>query len=312
MTRKVNISYLDYNVIICYNTNKNFITVKQIKGGYCMEKIKREQIAAMNIHYLFYSLDYFLDTQAKLGVKTIELWSGAPHFFIDSMTYTDCKEVRHKIESRGLSAKIITPENCTYQYQFAAQTKELFDKSFGYFSNAIKAGAELGCEIMAINSGWGYWNEDREEAFKRSCEMISKLSEVAEKQGLILAMESLRPQESQLVTTLKDAKRMYEEVNHKCLKVMIDTTAMGVACETIDQWFDAFGENIVHMHFIDGNPYGHLIWGDGNHNLAEWIETINKRGYKGHLGQEITDFDYFENPASHDKRNMEVFAPYIA
>ena len=38
-----------------------------------MEKmIKREQIAGMNIHYLFYSLEYFLDAQAAAGIRTIE------------------------------------------------------------------------------------------------------------------------------------------------------------------------------------------------------------------------------------------------
>ena len=50
-----------------------------------MKLINREQIAGMNIHYLFYSLDYFLDKQAELGFKTIELWGGAPHFYLDSM-----------------------------------------------------------------------------------------------------------------------------------------------------------------------------------------------------------------------------------
>lgn len=273
--------------------------------------INREQIAAMNIHYLYYSLEYFLDTQAALGVKTIELWAGAPHFFLDSMTYTDCREVRHKIESRGLQAKIITPENCVYQYQFAAQTPEIYEKSFGYFSNAIKAGVELGCETMAINSGWGYWNEDREEAWKRSAAMLSRLAELAKKEGICLAMESLRLQESNLVTTLKDAKRMFDEVNHPNLKIMIDTTAMGVADETIEKWFDVFGKDIIHMHFIDGNPYGHLIWGDGNHDLSKWLEVLETRGYTGYLGQEITDFSYYEDPASHDRRNMTAFEKFI-
>lgn len=30
-----------------------------------------------------------------------------------------------------------------------------------YFKKALDAGEELGVETMAINSGWGYWNEDR-------------------------------------------------------------------------------------------------------------------------------------------------------
>ena len=51
-----------------------------------MEKlIQREQIAGMNIHYLFYSLEYFLDAQMKAGFKTIELWPGTPHFFLSYM-----------------------------------------------------------------------------------------------------------------------------------------------------------------------------------------------------------------------------------
>lgn len=59
-----------------------------------MEKlIKREQIAGMNIHYLFYSLEYFLDAQVKVGIKTIELWPGTPHFFLSYMEYSDCKKV---------------------------------------------------------------------------------------------------------------------------------------------------------------------------------------------------------------------------
>ena len=35
-----------------------------------MAQINRDRIAGMNIHYLYYSLPYFLDAQQKLGVKT--------------------------------------------------------------------------------------------------------------------------------------------------------------------------------------------------------------------------------------------------
>ena len=52
-----------------------------------------------------------------------------------------------------------------------------------------------------------------------------------------------------LATTVTDVKRMLDEVNHPNLKAMIDTTAMGVAGESIDQWFEFLGEDIIHMHF---------------------------------------------------------------
>lgn len=282
---------------------------QNMKNSNCL--IDREQIAGMNIHYLFYSLDYFLDAQVECGIKTIELWGGAPHFYLNTMEYQNCKEVKKKIQSRGLEVKVLTPENCTYQYQVAAQTPELFEKSFQYFCNGLRAANELGCKIMQINSGWGYWNEDREEAWKRSREMLSKLADEAYKLDICLAMESLRPQESQLVVTLEDAKRMFDEVNHPNLKILIDTTAMSVSGETIDDWFAVFGKEIIHMHFIDSNPYGHLAWGLGNRDLKAYLEAINRHGYKGCLGQELTEFDYFHDPLSIDKKTMEAFKPYI-
>ncbi|MCI8523018.1 MAG: sugar phosphate isomerase/epimerase [Lachnospiraceae bacterium] len=273
--------------------------------------LDRKQIAGMNIHYMMYSLDYFLDCQQKVGIETIELWAAAPHFYLDAMTYQDCKEIRRKIASRGLEVKVVTPENCTYQYQLAAPKPMFFEKSFGYFSNGLKVASELGCNIMQINSGWGLFDEDREEAWKRAREMISRLAEEAQRYDILLAMESLRPEESQLITTLPDAKRMFDEVSHPNLKILIDTTAMSVAGETMEDWFRVFGDNIIHTHFIDSNPYGHLAWGDGNRDLELYLKTLQKYHYTGLLGQELTYETYYGKPLAVDEQNMKAYAPYL-
>lgn len=273
--------------------------------------IRREQIAGMNIHYVNYSLDYFLDAQQRAGFKTIELWCAAPHVWLDHMHYYDAKQIAKKIRNRGLTVQVLTPENCTYPYQFAAKEPEHVERSFGYFSNGIRLAEELGCQYMEVNSGWGYWNEDREEAWKRSRDMLRRLAEYAKEHNITLVMESIRPEESQLVITAKDAKRMLDEVNHPNLKGMVDTCAMGVAKETLEDWFQLLGDDIRHMHFIDGQPYGHLIWGDGSHHLGKFIETLNKYNYQGYLGQEITDGRYYEDPFTHDLRNMRNFERYM-
>ncbi len=46
-----------------------------------MKKQSIKQLAAMNMHYARYSLDYFFDSIARLGFDRFELWGGAPHFF---------------------------------------------------------------------------------------------------------------------------------------------------------------------------------------------------------------------------------------
>ena len=265
----------------------------------------------MNIHYRRYSLDSFLDAQVAAGIESIEFWTGVPHYFMDAMSYSDCRSLQKKIRQRGLTAKVFTPENCMYQYQFSAAKPEMFQKSLAYFTNGIYAAAELGCGIMQCNSGWGYLDESREEAWKRAVEMISLLAREAAREGIVLAMESLRPEETNLVHTLEDTKKFIKEVGEPNLKVLIDTTAMGVAGETLTQWFEAFGEDIVHMHFVDGNPYGHLIWGDGSRNLEEDLKVLKKYGYQGGLGQEITDHRYFTDPAGYDRKNMRMFEQFL-
>ncbi|MCI6886026.1 MAG: sugar phosphate isomerase/epimerase [Lachnospiraceae bacterium] len=276
-----------------------------------MKLIEQKQLAGMNIHYRFYSLEYFLEAQVRAGFRTIELWAGSPHFFLSNLEYDDCKKIKKMIRDRNLEVKVITPENCSVPYQFAASDPELYRRSFDYFKKGLDAGEELGCRIMAVHSGRGNLNEDREEAWKRGRDMLARLADYAQTKDITLAMESLRPQETNLATTLKDVKRMIDEIHHPNFKAMIDTTAMGVAGENPEQWFQVLGSDIVHMHFIDGTPYGHLIWGDGRHNLKEWLETLNRHQYQGLLSQEITAQEYYWKPAEADRRNYAMFRPFM-
>lgn len=273
--------------------------------------IRREQVAGMNIHYVNYSLDYFLDTQQKLGFQTIELWCGTPHVWLDHMRYYDAAVLRKKIAARNLRVCVLTPENCLYPYQVGAKEKELRERSFAYFRNGILLAEELEVPMMEINSGWGYWNEPVEEAWKRSEEMLSRLADEAKEHGVTLVMESLRPEESQIVTNLEQTKRMLDAVNSPNLKPMADLCAVSVEGESLKDWFETFGKDLRHMHFIDGDPYGHLVWGDGTHHLGKEIQILNAYGYDGCLGQEITDGKYFADPKAADFRNMKNFERYI-
>ncbi len=172
--------------------------------------IRRSQVDGMNIHWAQWSLDEFLDYQARLGVVGIELWGAMPHLWIDALGYYDVQRIRHKIEQRGLVANVLCPENVVSPYQVNPQESLYEDLCYRYFANGIRCASELGCAYMSINSGWGYWNEDREEAWKRSRDILRRLSELAEVEGVILTVEALRPQESHLVVTLADTKRMYD------------------------------------------------------------------------------------------------------
>ena len=277
-----------------------------------MKLVDIDRLSVLNLHYNNYTLDYFLDCQQELGVKCVELLAAHQGLWLDDHGYQDPVPIKEKLDDHGLTCPVFTPENCSYGYQFAAKEPELKERCFRYFSNGIKFGHELGATILEANSGWGYWNEPEEEGFKRSVEMFQRLSEVAAENDMMIACESLRPQESLIGWRIDQIKHLFDEVNHPNFKVMMDLTAMSGAGETIQQWFDTFGaENIIHSHFQDCNPYGHFVWGDGNRNLKQDILDMLNNGYTGKFTQELTDGKYFADPFYHDKRNMRNLRMYF-
>lgn len=277
-----------------------------------MKYFSKDRLSVLNIHYDFYTLDYFLDCMAKLEVPNVELLGGHQGVWIDANGFADTKVIGRKLQERGLKCPIITPENCCYQYEVDVKEPILVEKAFNYFRNGLRMGAELGAHLMEINSGRGYWNEDPKEAQKRAADMLHRLSEEAEKLDMTLVCESLRPQESIFGYTLPQMKELFDLVDHPRFKMMIDTTAMCVSGETIQQWFDMFGsENILHTHFQDCDPYGHRIWGDGTQDLNAFLKTLRDNGYKGLLSQELTVRDYYQDPFFYDSRNVANLNQYL-
>lgn len=113
-----------------------------------MPYLRREQLAGMGIHYMYYSLDYFLQSQAELGFKTIEMWCGLPHFILDDYGYQDTQELKKKVESYGLHIGVFTPECSMYSYLICAHDPLAQKHSMGYYTNGIKAAGEVGAKIM--------------------------------------------------------------------------------------------------------------------------------------------------------------------
>ena len=276
-----------------------------------MAVIKEYQLVSMNQHYKRFSLDYYLDCQQKVGFKNIELWLGASHFYVDSKGYDDVKPLKKKLKDRGLNVVSVTTPSIAYQYQYASQEKEILEQSFKYFMNGIRVAEELGADRAVINSGWGYINEDSSEMWKRCCDNISRICDEAQKHGIKCVMESLRDDESNIVNNLQTAQKMFTELKNPNLYMMVDSIATGRAGESLEQWFEAFGDSLIHMHFLDGDPYDHNVWGDGNTPPQSQIETMNRYGYTGYLVQEVADDKYFSDPYRADVKNMRVLSRFI-
>lgn len=270
-----------------------------------MKNITIDKAAGMNIHYLHYPLDYFLDSMNRMQIKNIELWGGSPHYYIEDLTISGTKSIKKKIESRNLKLICFTPEQCIYPVNIAAKEPYIRERSIRYFIKSIEAASELNSPMMLVTSGWGYLSESKEEAWKRSRDSLERILHKAELLGISLSLEPLRTDESNLVNNLSSLKKMLTEIHSPVLKGMIDTIPMALAGESIEDYFSALGKDLVHIHFIDGKPRGHLAWGDGILPLGKYVESLNSNNYEGYLTLEITDSGYLSDPENAVGKSIE-------
>lgn len=272
-----------------------------------MEHVRWEQLAGMNMHYKYRTLDYFLKTQQRLGIKTIEFWCARPHFLLDDYGYESAAELKKKAADYGITIGAFSPECTIYNYALCCHDETAAKHSMGYFENGIRAAAEAGAKVMVVNCCGGARNENPRHIFDRAVQNLRKLSKTAAEEGIILAVETVRPEDATIINMLPELKELLDAVNEPQVKASLDLTSAGVAGESMKDWFEELGEKICHIRFVDGRPQGRLVWGDGLRPLEDHLELARKYNYKGLLSLAINDARYLDEPAAADEKNIETF-----
>ena len=253
-----------------------------------MQKITKDRLAGMNMNFNFYPFSYFLDAVTMAGLKNIEIWAGYPHLYSGYDSLLKVQQMASDIKSRELNVVNYTPEALIYPFNVASADKIVQAATLDFYKRNLEYASVLDCHNFLMIGGWGYYNQSIEDAEKRSVDMLSIISEYAGACGVTLLLEPLQYKESNIVIDLKSLQRMLHAVNSPYMKPMLDTVQMVSAGDTIDAYFDAFGQNLKHIHLTEGCPTGHLAWGDGNLPLKDFLHDIEKNDYQGFITLEVS------------------------
>ncbi|NRQ32825.1 TIM barrel protein [Nonomuraea sp. NN258] len=244
-------------------------------------------ITASNFSYQHLPFERFLDDAADLGREKVELWGVAPHFHVPRVSDAKARAVRRSVESRGLSVHCLTPEQVAYPVNVASPHTWLRAESVAMFRRAAELAAELGAELLLLTPGRGLESEPVEAALRRSADAIAEIASYAATLGVSCVLEALQRVESNLVNDAPALARMIGDIGAPNLGAVLDTVAMAAAGESVDDYFDALGDLVRHVHLIDGRPTGHLAWGDGTLPLADLLAAFERRGYRGLMTFEL-------------------------
>lgn len=268
----------------------------------------KSRLCAMNCHYRFYELEEFFRHAHINGIKYVELWTGPMHFYVDYNQHDGVEILKLLSEKYKIKIIGLCPEQTNPKPNNIAVKSEIGKENvYKYYKQIIDIADKIGCKQVLVTSGWAYYNESIENAWNRSVNMMKRIVEYSEKKDIMLVLEALQIDESLLVNSVKDIKKYREAVNSSNLKVCIDFGAMARAQNTIEEYFEAFGDDVRHIHFVDGKPTGHLAWSDGDRDLEKDLNDLQRYNYKGFLSLETATQRYYEKPWIAEEKTISTF-----
>ena len=162
------------------------------------------------------------------------------------------------------------------------------DALTAYMNSALDRCRELGASIIVWGSAGSRNVPDgysRDLAWEQIKTFLHYAGDIAGARNLIVAIEPLRKQESNIINTGAEALRLVHEVNHPHVKMIIDYYHLRVEKEDPDILRKARAE-IVHLHFA--NPTGRR-WPrseDEDPVYREFFQTVKQVDYRGGLSIE--------------------------
>ncbi|MCI6019853.1 MAG: TIM barrel protein [Clostridiales bacterium] len=280
-----------------------------------MISICENQFSAMNLLYSKSSMDYFLESISRLGIKNIELWGASPYYCRLDTSLSDIIKIRRKIEKNNLKLVCFTPEQCIYPLNIASNNRYIRNKSIKFYMQMAEVSGQLGTEKLLVTPGWCCYDENLSEGYKRSEESLHIIAEITGKCGVEPVLEILQYAESNLMYNLETTLWYADRLKDSEMNFCIDTVPVRACGQNLQNFFEKLGQRVRHVHLIDGTPTGHLVLGDGEHSIEEHLNALSENDYDGYVTLEFGSSVYMKYPEVHMQRGWEYLKkmlPYRA
>lgn len=163
------------------------------------------------------------------------------------------------------------------------------EKQMAYVKKALERIARFGVKIVVLgSSGARNYPPDfpREQAWQQLVDFGKRLAPEAQARGIVIAVEPLRKQESNIINTAAEGLKWVQEVGHPSFQLMVDFYHLAIEKEDPDIILSA-KDHIKHFHFA--NPKGRVFPLDASEwDYARFFENVRKIGFHGGLSVEAT------------------------
>ena len=224
---------------------------------------------------------------ARLGFDYVEVHAGS----LSSMTEEEFEEFLRFNAAAPIQAEAA---NCLFpgemrlagpEVDFAAM-EAYIDHTFSRLNRANIHGVCFGsggCRICPQDF-------PREDAWQQLVQVGRILGQTGAKYGVTVALEPLRPAETNMVNSMAEGRRLVEEVDHPNFRLLCDLYHV---VQNGDRPEDAAtaGHHLAHVHICKADDRKAMYPGDGI-DYAAFFRTLKEIGYDGPMSFEGYSSDY--------------------
>lgn len=239
-------------------------------------------IALCNALYNAYPLSRFFENLSNVNCSHIALYGVSPHIVIDHYSYREeAVAVKILATANQVAIDCFIPHNYGYSV-FAEQGSETYAASLNYYSNCIRATAELGASVLCLRPQNGLLSQDKGILILNAVSLMSKLLKVAERYNVRIALATGNYPGSAALNTLPEMAAFINTFNSHLLGVLLDTHVLCACGETVQDWINEFNDKIYYVFLSDGRAGGYRAWGNGVYPMDNFTSLLIPR-YAGKI-----------------------------
>jgi D-psicose/D-tagatose/L-ribulose 3-epimerase len=162
-----------------------------------------------------------------------------------------------------------------------------------YFQKALDRVAKLGARTVVVGSGTARQYPEgfsKEEAFRQLIDFFKRLGPEARTRQIVIAIEPLRREESNIINSMAEGLQLVEAVNDPNVQLNLDFYHLESEKEDPAIILKA-ANHIAHVHMA--NPIGRVFplkWEE--YNYAPFFENLRKIGYDKEISVEAATKDF--------------------
>ena len=232
--------------------------------------------------------------KTDVGYEYAELIQKAGYDFIDLpiaqvslMSDGEFKEMRSYLHSLGLSVPTCN-SYATKDIRLVGpdvETQKIRDS----YRKVLERAGELGTKAICFGAPWtkhcpeGFSKKD---AFAQLADWCSEMGEEAAQYDVILALEPISRQETNMLNNFQQVVELAQAVNHPNIKCLQDYYQMRMDGDTVDSMLTYGREYMAHNHFATYPNRGFPVNKDDDPYIKTYFQALHQIGYDGTICQE--------------------------